>query len=256
MMMVYPAAYRQEFGAQMTQTFRDLCRETYIQEGTVGLIRRAMFECADVLATAPGQHIDVRRLNTMSELPEAKPPLKRQVWGVVRETVTTIAMAALIFFVVELFTPRYYVEGRSMEPNFDDGQRLIAGRVGVFPGELQRGDVVVLRYATQPKSEPPLIKRLIGLPGETITIQDRVVYVNGEALDEPYIKEPCDQWHCQDREWVLGADEYFFMGDNRNHSNDSRSFGPVNREYVISRVIFRYWPPRDLGVMSGADYSD
>jgi signal peptidase I len=72
--------------------------------------------------------------------------------------------------------------------------------------------------------------------------------VNGETLDEPYIKETCDALHCPDREWVLGTDEYFFMGDNRNHSNDSRAFGPVNREYVISRVIFRYWPPHDLGI--------
>ena len=188
----------------------------------------------------------------MSEAPEAKPALKHQIWSFLRETVTTVAMAALIFFVVELFTPRYYVEGRSMEPNFDDGQRLIAGRLGVFPGELQRGDVVVLRYATQPKSEPPLIKRLIGLPGETVAIRDQIVYVNGEALDEPYIKEACDALHCRDREWVLGADEYFVMGDNRNHSNDSRSFGPVSSQYLYSRILFRYWPLPDLGLVSPA----
>jgi signal peptidase I len=77
------------------------------------------------------------------------------------------------------------------------------------------------------------------------------VYVNGEQLNEPYINEPCTRASCADRVWpTLAEDEYFVMGDNRNHSSDSRSFGPVKREFIVGEALLRYWPPADWGIVT------
>jgi signal peptidase I len=113
----------------------------------------------------------------------------------------------------------------------------------------QRGEIIVFESPDQPGIDPPLIKRVIGLPGETVEIRDLQVHINGQPLDEPYINEPCSASRCPDKIWQLGPDQFFVMGDNRNHSRDSRSFGPIEHAHVIGEALVRYWPPQDWGLL-------
>lgn len=182
-----------------------------------------------------------------------RPRLRR--WQAVREIISTLFMMIAIFALVELATPRFYVDGRSMQPNFQDGQRLIISRVNYIFDQPHRGDIVVFNKPNHPEEESPLIKRVIGLPGETVAIRDTRLYINGIELEEPYINEPCTKFSCEDGEWVLGPDEYFVMGDNRNHSNDSRKFGPVPKENIIGEALIRYWPPPDWGIVAQIGFS-
>lgn len=189
----------------------------------------------------------------MSDAPNTlpRPTLRRWagLWDL-WELMKTAFMMAAIYALVELATPRFYVEGRSMQPNFADGQRLIVSRVNYLFTDPQRGDIIVFNSPQGGRTQPPLIKRVIGLPGESVTIQDTQVYVNGVELDEPYIKEPCSLSNCKDERVELGPNDYFVMGDNRNNSNDSRRFGPVHRDAIIGEALIRYWPPPDWGIVA------
>jgi signal peptidase I len=139
-----------------------------------------------------------------------------------------------------------------MEPNFETGQFLIVSRVNYLIGEPERGDIVVFHYPGNPDED--YIKRVIGLPGQMVEIRETQVYVDGQLLSEPYINEQCTEGRCPDESWELGPDEYFVMGDNRNRSSDSRSFGPVLREYIVGEVLVRYWPPEDWGIVNQIAY--
>ncbi len=190
---------------------------------------------------------------------EAAPLLKRpalRLRGFGREFLETIVLIGAIYALVNLATVRFIVEGPSMQPNFHTGQVLMVSRVNYLLGNPERGQIVVFNPPNQPPDEPPYIKRVIGLPGDTIEIRDTLVYVNGQQLSEPYINEPCLPTNCRDQEWTLGANEYFMMGDNRNHSSDSRRFGVVSRDRIIGEALVRYWPPSDWGIVSTIRYPD
>lgn len=165
----------------------------------------------------------------------------------VREIGETILLIVVIYTLVNLASARFIVDGPSMQPNFETGQFVLVSRVNYLVSEPQRGDVVVFKYPGNPQED--YIKRVIGTPGDTVEIRDTQVYVNGVQLDEPYINEPCLPTRCPDKVWELGADEIFVMGDNRNHSSDSRAFGPVKRELIIGEALIRYWPPQDWGII-------
>ncbi len=165
---------------------------------------------------------------------------------ILKELIGTAVFLIAVFTLLQLALPRSEVHGRSMEPTFVEGQRLIISRVNYMVGEPQRGDIVVFNSPQSDSDDPSLIKRIIGLPGELVEIRDREVYINGERLDEPYIKEPCTR-QCRDRQWQLADDEYFVMGDNRNVSNDSRAFGPIKHSAIIGEALFRYWPLNAIG---------
>lgn len=170
--------------------------------------------------------------------------------GLVDEGVRTLLFLVGVYVLLEMAIPRSVVLSISMEPNLIADQRLLISRVSYLFGNPARGDIVVFTPPNVPPEDPPLIKRLIGLPGETIEFRDTYVYVNGVKLDEPYINEPCTVGSCPNQLWTLGADEYFFMGDNRNHSHDSRAFGPIKRSAIMGRAIFRWWPPPKWGILS------
>ena len=191
--------------------------------------------------------------------PRALPKPRLQRPGFWRELLNSafFIIAALIFS--ELALPRSSIDGASMEPTLWDGNHLLISRISYLIGEPKYDDIVVFD-APNEKIEL-LIKRVVGVPGDSIEtrrlistdsngveIIDGQVFRNGELLDEPYfVNKPC--LNCQNESWVLGADEYFLMGDNRNHSNDSRRFGPVRRENIVGQAIFRYWPIPQLGTL-------
>jgi signal peptidase I len=174
--------------------------------------------------------------------------------GFTREIVETIVLIGAIYALVNLATVRFIVEGPSMQPNFHTGQVLVISRLNYLFAAPQRGEIVVFNPPGQPPSEPPYIKRVIGLPGETVEVKDALVHINGQEINEPYINEPCTKDRCPDGKWELGANEYFVMGDNRNHSSDSRVFGKVTRDRIIGEAMVRYWPPSDWGIVNRIAY--
>lgn len=182
------------------------------------------------------------------ELP--RPKLKTP--GLLLELVSTVVFIVAVTALFDLAIPRSLVDGHSMEPTFYGEDRLVVSRVHYLLGSPQRGDILVFN-SVNPNERARgvmLIKRVIGLPGETVEIRDQKIHINGEALDEPYIKEEVCRQRCQDQTWELGENEYFMMGDNRNNSNDSRSFRrPVALPDIVGRVIFRYFPPNSIGII-------
>lgn len=176
-----------------------------------------------------------------------RPRLRRRTFWY--EILETIVLIVAIYSLVDLASVRFYVDGPSMEPTFVTGERVIVSRVNYLLGQPGRGEIVVFESPDNPGVDPPLIKRLIGLPGETVEIRNTQVYINGQPLNEPYINEPCTAGSCPNDEWVLGEDQYFVMGDNRNRSRDSRRFGPVTHEHLIGEALVRYWPPEGWSLL-------
>ena len=180
----------------------------------------------------------------------ARPSLQYRTFGqTARELGETIVLIALIYTLVNLASARFVVDGPSMQPNFATGQFLVVSRVNYLLTDPQRGDVVVFHFPGDPSQD--YIKRVIGLPGDTVEIRDTMIYVNGNILAEPYINEPCNVNICPNESWTLGQDQFFMMGDNRNHSSDSRAFGPVARHFIVGKALIRYWPPQDWGIIQG-----
>jgi signal peptidase I len=189
---------------------------------------------------------------------------------VLREVIDTIVFIIVVYVLVEMAAPRFLVEGPSMQPTFWDFQRLIISRIHYIVSDPERGDIVVFNDPGSQLGDPPLIKRAVGLPGDLIEFRQVTrpasspdgtpiavmeLYINGEKVDEPYINEPCRPNMCPARSWALGPNEYFLMGDNRNHSNDSRAFGPIPREYIIGEALVRYWPPQDWALLKQSRYT-
>jgi signal peptidase I len=166
------------------------------------------------------------------------------VWAWVRDLLETLALAAIIFLVVNTFTGRYEVQSISMEPTLHEGQYLIVSKISYWLHRPERGDIIVLDPPNG-RSEIPYIKRIIGLPGEKVDVRDGRVWINGIALNEPYISGP--PTYIENR--VLGDNEYMVLGDNRNNSSDSHIWGVLPRENIIGKSIFRYWPPEKWGMI-------
>ncbi len=159
-----------------------------------------------------------------------------------QDTLETLLLAVILFVVINTLTGRYQVHGQSMEPSLHDGQYVIASKVAYWFHPPERGDVVVLD-PPRSSSSVPYIKRIIGLPGDIVEIKDNRVWVNGIALNEPYINAP----PRYSGNWVVDEDEYFVLGDNRNNSSDSHSWGLLPADRIIGKAFFSYWPPECWG---------
>lgn len=177
-----------------------------------------------------------------------RPRLQRR--SLVYELLESALLMLMIYALVDMASVRFFVDGPSMEPTFYSNQRVIVSRVSYFLRQPARGEIAVFQSPDRPGVDPPLIKRIIGLPGETVTMRDREIHIDGRPLDEPYVNGPCQASRCPDKEWVLGANEFFLVGDNRNRSRDSRVFGPINRAQLVGEAVFRYWPPNDLALLA------
>ena len=157
------------------------------------------------------------------------------------EILQTLVVAALLFFTVNLVTARIRVEGSSMEPTLHDGELVVVYRLAYRWQAPSRGDIIVFRFPLD--EDRRFIKRVVGLPGETIDVHDGKVWVNGQALSEPYIAAP----PRTDGQWVVPEGELFVLGDNRNNSSDSQNWGFLPLREVIGKAVLVYWPPEDIG---------
>ena len=186
--------------------------------------------------------------------PQARPRLSMP--GILDEVVRTIIFILVVTVLFDMAVPRSLVDGRSMQPTFEDAERLIVSRVHYLVTEPDRGDIVVFNSVNPSEPDVMLIKRVIGLPGDIVRFRNQQVFINGIQINEPYILEACSQSRCPDsaEEIVLGADEYYVMGDNRNNSQDSRRLGPIPIDHIVGRVVFRYWPPERIGVIAHQNY--
>ncbi|HSR46933.1 MAG TPA: signal peptidase I [Anaerolineales bacterium] len=159
------------------------------------------------------------------------------------ELLQTLLVAAVIFLAVNFVTARIRVEGSSMEPSLHDGELVVVNRLAYRWSDPERGDIVVFRFPLEPDRR--FIKRVIGLPGEVVVIVDGQVLVNGARLEEPYIAA-APRYHG---EWTVGQDEVFVLGDNRNNSSDSQTWGPVPFAQVLGKAVLVYWPPPEAGLI-------
>lgn len=154
--------------------------------------------------------------------------------------IVILALVIVIPIRYFIFQP-FIVKGQSMEPNFENGDYLIVDEISMRIKDFERGDVVVFKNPLNPSQR--FIKRIIGLPGETVKIEKgNITIIKGNenfVLKEPYLQH---SWESRDQEVRLGTDEYFVLGDNRNFSFDSREFGPIHKKYIIGKVILRLWP--------------
>ena len=148
----------------------------------------------------------------------------------------------MILFITRLFRSRFYkVIGKSMIPTFHDGDYVLAELLTDQIKQLRRGDVVVLKRPYGPSVAKRDLKRVVGLPGEYIYLQDGRVYIDDVLLSEPWIT--VDQGaSVQGIKWIIGPNEYWLLGDNRAHSTDSSRYGPVEQDMVLARIWLRYWP--------------
>lgn len=159
------------------------------------------------------------------------------------------AVVAVSYLFVTFVAQRTRVSGSSMETTLSDGDQLIVDKIDYRLGEPERYDIVVFPYRYE--SNTYYIKRIIGLPGETIQIVDGYVYINGQMLDEHYGNEPMENPGIAGEPITLGADEYFVLGDNRNNSQDSRAanVGVIHRNELLGKAWVRIWPLSEVGVI-------
>ena len=168
-----------------------------------------------------------------------------------REALITIALALIIFFGARQTIQTYEVFQTSMEPNFFEGQRVVVNKAVYWFHEPQRGDVIVFKAPNATNEE--FIKRVIGLPGDTVEIINGTVYVNGVKLEEPYVKRAFT--YSLPKETVP-ADEYFVLGDNRDVSNDSHRGWFMPRQNLIGKAWLLTWPPSDWGIVPSYHLND
>lgn len=184
--------------------------------------------------------------------------LARAIGSFFLDIIETVVIALSVFLIIYLFFMQpHQVNGQSMVPTFEDKEYLLTDKISFKIRPPERGEMVVF-HAPGNAGCPPggscdFIKRIIGIPGDTIEVKDGQVYVNNSRIDEGYLSEnTITQAGAYTRNKVvrLGPDEYFVMGDNRDHSSDSRAWGPVTIDSLVGRVFFRYWPVNKAGLIS------
>jgi signal peptidase I len=189
------------------------------------------------------------------ETPPA-PPRGEEVKRFFKELLETLGLALVLFLVINLISARVRVEGTSMLPTLQNNEYVLVSRLTPRFGDLKRGDIIVFRppmfpeanwlervlgFPTLPGEAEDYIKRVIGLPGETVTIGGGVVQIDGVALDEPYIAEVPGYSGA----WTVPEGNLFVLGDNRNGSSDSHSWSFLPIENVLGKAVLVYWPFSD-----------
>lgn len=181
----------------------------------------------------------------------------RKVWKVLLELAETLVIAGAIFVVVYAFLIRpFQVTGQSMHPTFQNGEYVFTNLLSQRFGPLDRGDVIV--FKAPPSEDKDYIKRIIGIPGDRVKIENGKVYLNGSLLQEPYIapdiRTDARGFAQEGNEVTVSEDTYFVMGDNRPFSSDSRDWGLVPFDKVIGKSAVVYWPLNRMRIVQHEDY--
>ncbi len=156
----------------------------------------------------------------------------------------TLIWAVVLFVLINLVSARVRVDGSSMLPTLTNGERVIVNKLAYRLGEPKRGDIIVFYFPVDPSQE--FIKRVIGLPGDQVSIHKGVILINGQRLEEPYL----DVSIRYEGDWTVSGEQLFVLGDNRNNSLDSHNWGTVPVDYVIGKALFVYWPFNALGIVA------
>jgi len=181
----------------------------------------------------------------------------RRALGCLIEAVETIVLTAIIFIVLQTFVAQpFQVQQLSMQDTIEEGQYVLVDKLTPRFDGYHRGDIIVFEPPTNVEigAGRPYIKRIVGVGGDTIELRDGQVFVNGTALDEPYLYAtagdagPTTAHNRTDR-WVVPAGDLFVMGDHRERSADSRDFGPIEVASVVGRAWLRYWPATSIGIL-------
>jgi signal peptidase I len=154
-----------------------------------------------------------------------------------REIVETIALTLLIFFVIRFAVQNYVVEGISMQTTLVNNELVLVNKMAYLFHTPERGDVIVFHWPVDTQKD--LIKRVVGLPGDTVTTDSTSVWVDGVLLREPYVTMPANPIA---NTWHVPPNAYFVMGDNRQISDDSRYWGFVPKDYIVGKAVLVYWP--------------
>ena len=177
---------------------------------------------------------------------EEKDPHKTNLLSVLVDILETLLLSVVLFFLINAVSARIRIDGSSMEPNLHHGEFVIVSKINYRFSEPERGDIVVFDFPRNITQE--YIKRIIGLPGEQVVIEEGKLFVDGVQLFEPYLKmEP-----RYEGVWVVPEDTLFVLGDNRNNSSDSHTWGMVPMDNLIGEALLVYWPPSSWGLINGA----
>jgi len=159
----------------------------------------------------------------------------------VREIVETVALTGLIFVIIRFTIQGSHVSGISMEPGLVENQNVMVNKIAYIFHSPERGDVIVLHNPQNTNED--LIKRVVGLPGDTIKIDSMHIWVNDVPLKEPYINAPPNvPLNRVAKTWRVPPNEYFVLGDNRPSSEDSRYIGSIPKEFIVGQAVLVYWP--------------
>ena len=179
--------------------------------------------------------------------PAAAPetPKGRPAWmSFLLETLQTIILALVLYFLIDSVIARVRVVNISMLPTLHQGEFLMVNKLAYRFGEVQRGDIIVFHYPQNPAED--YIKRVIGIPGDTVKVDGGIVYVNNYPLNEPYISAP----PTYNGEWKVPEGGVFVMGDNRNQSSDSHQWGDVPLQNIVGRALVIYWPLENIQILT------
>jgi len=172
---------------------------------------------------------------------------KRRSW--IKELIETAVLTIAIFLIVRVALQNFKVEGDSMFPNLHNGEYILVNKIDYMLRSPHRGDIIVFQAVPAHQPDKDFIKRVIGLPGETVAVHDQSIYINGKRLDEPYIQPLYRPTYTYPTTKVPSGD-YFVLGDNRNNSQDSHLWGMLPRRYIIGKAWISYWPPSDLHIFT------
>jgi signal peptidase I len=161
-----------------------------------------------------------------------------------REIVEIVAITLLFFFLVRLLTQSYHITDNSMQPGLSVDSYVMINKQAYLFRPPQRGDIIVLHLPTNTSVD--FLRRVIGVPGDTVQIDQTHVIVNGVTLKEPYISTNSTPVV---NTWKLQDNQYFVLGDNRPTSEDSRFWGPISKDYIVGKAIFVYWPTNKLKII-------
>ena len=177
----------------------------------------------------------------------AQPPRQKSF---LRDTLEIVFLALVLYVVIQYAVQTVHVLGSSMYATLHDNDLLVASKISYKLHHPQRGDIIVFKPPDEASRD--FIKRIIALPGERIRITNSVVYINGQVLREPYLPEKWtynNNWPASGQDQLVPPDEYFVMGDNRNHSSDSRTFNFIELSSILGKAEVRIWPLGQVGFL-------